>query len=176
MAAPARPYLVAQSHPFCTHVRPSWLIFGIFAPTCCQKCPNIAPRLPNLPNIAQLMAKIAQDSPQEAPRHPPGPPISSQNAVVFFDFTLRPVFPKITPKIQKMIQDTSQNGAKMAISATWLQLVPKLAQIAHQEGVPARAKICQDSLKEPLQPRRPPGPPPRPPRPPSDLDFAWFWG
>ena len=68
------------------HLRP---FLAILVPTCCQEVPNLTPRSPKR---AQLVAKIAQNTPQEPPTRPPKTPKCGQNAVVLFVFTLRPFF------------------------------------------------------------------------------------
>ena len=65
------------------------LKLAILVPTCCQEVPNLTPRSPKR---AQLMAKIAQNTPQEPPTRPPKTPKCGQNAVESFVFTLRPFF------------------------------------------------------------------------------------
>ena len=64
------PSLIASSHPFSPQVRLSWLIFAIFVPTCCQQGPIFTPRSPK---IAQLLAKMPQDSPKSLQADPPRP-------------------------------------------------------------------------------------------------------
>jgi len=54
-----------------------------------QEVPNMLPRSPKR---SQLMAKIAQNTPQEPPTRPPKTPKCGQNALVLFVFTLRPFF------------------------------------------------------------------------------------
>ena len=53
---------------------------AILVPTCCQEVPNLTPRSPKR---AQLVAKIAENTPQETPtRHPKMQP--KRNRVVRF--------------------------------------------------------------------------------------------
>ena len=107
------------------------------------------------------MAKIAQNPPQEPPSRPPKTPKCGQNAVVLFDFTLRPFFERSLPRLPKMLKKAPQKasrwpswpqlGLKMGILAptwpvlasTWLPLGAILGHMGEILLDPSPAKIVQ---------------------------------
>ena len=75
--------------PFSTQVAHVNSFLAVLVLTFCQQVPKMTPKSPKR---AQLVSKIAQNTPQEPPSRPPKTPKCGQNAVVLFDFTLRPFF------------------------------------------------------------------------------------
>ena len=99
------------------HLWPCWV------PTCCQDVPNLTPRSPKR---AQLVAKIAQNTPQEPPTRPPKTPKCAQNVVALSDFTLRPFFKRSLPRPPKMLKIAPQMALRWP---SWPQLGPPWRQL-----------------------------------------------
>ena len=80
-------------------------------PTCCQEAQIITPSSRMMPQIGP---NFAQDSRQDRPDNAPDPqnPLKTLYCRSFFDF---PHFGKDRSKNQKIIQDNSQNDAKIAL-------------------------------------------------------------
>ena len=122
-----------------------------------QEVPNMLPRSPKR---SQLMAKIAQNTPQEPPTRPPKTPKCGQNVVVLFVcFYTSAIFLKIAPKTNKNDQKSSPNGLKMAILAptwkllapSWLQLGAILPHLGEILVDPSPAKIDQNQPRQLLR-------------------------
>ena len=92
---------------------------AILVPTCCQEVPNLTPRSPKR---AQLMPKIAQNTPPQDPKMWP------KRCSVFF--LISAIFLKIAPKTTKNAQKSSSHCLKMAILASiWKLLAPSWLQV-----------------------------------------------
>ena len=74
---------------------------AILVPTCCQEVPNLTPRSPKR---AQLVPKIAQNTPQEPPTRPPKTPKYSKIVVLSFDFRLSAFSQISLPRPPKMLK------------------------------------------------------------------------
>ena len=134
------------------------------------------------PKRAQLVAKIAQNTPHhEPPTRPPNPPICGQNTIVTLIFTLRPFlrrsFPR-PPKMPKMPPNRPQDGQIIPIlghlganlAASWRQVRPSCCHF----GPPAPVQNQPKSAKTASWPFFFPRSPPRAPRHPPGIDFLAF--
>ena len=119
---------------------------------------------PRSPKIAQLLAKMPQDSPKSLQPDPPKTRKCSQNAIVVLIFTLQPFLqrsaprppkiPKIAPKM------ASRWPARPCLGPSWLHLGPILPPSSPillpfwaPRACPKSAKICQDSLLDIFLPK-----------------------
>ena len=123
---------------------------AILVPTCCQEVPNLTPRSPKR---AQLVAKIAQNTPQEPPTR--SPKMWSKRCSVI-RFYISAIFLEIAPKTAKNGQKSAPHGLKMAILAsTWKLLAPSWLQVGailpHSAEIlvdPSPAKITQNQSRQ----------------------------
>ena len=110
----------------------------ILVPTSRQEFPNLTPRSPKR---AQLVAKIAQNTPQEPLTRPSKTRKYSQNAVLLFVFTLPSVLQRLLPRphpCAKMLPKSIPNRPKIDSedhqlsikSPSWRQHGPTWAHLA----------------------------------------------
>ena len=122
---------------------------AILVPTCCQEVPNLTPRSPKR---AQLVAKIAQNTPQDPPSRPPKTPKCSQNAN-------RPFFQRSLPRPPKMLKKAAQMTSRWPswcqLGASWCHLGsnlgPPLAHLSEILVDPSPAKIDQNQPRQLLR-------------------------
>ena len=138
---------------------------AILVPTCCQKVPNLTPRSPKR---AQLVAKIAQNTPQEPPTRPPKTPKYCKNAVPSFDLRLSPFSQMSLPRPPKMLKIAPQVASRWP---SWPQLGAILSHLAKLFDDPRLAKIGQDSLQENFHAKIAS----KTSQTPSRLRLSWFW-
>ena len=141
--------------------------------------------LPRSPKRSQLMAKIAQNTPQEPPTRPPKTPKCGQNDGVLFVFTLRPFFSRSLPRPTKMLKKAPQMASRWPswpqLGSSWRHLgsnlapsCPIWARFWSIRAWPKLTKISQDSFGEIFCFKVAPKSSQTPSRPPPDLDFSSF--
>ena len=138
---------------------------------------------PRSPKIAQLLAKMPQDSPKSLQPDPPKTRKCSQNAIVVLIFTLQPFLQRSAPrppKIPKIApQLASRWPARPCLGPSWRHLGPMLPPsspillpFCAPRACPKSAKICQDSLQVIFLSKVAPKTSQTPSRP----RFSSFWG